>query len=240
MAFTSGCKPESTISSCSKIQVLDPESDLLDSASSTNIGRFGTENTACSVDNSSTMHSIYSCELELKDSKLRYYIDAISNARLMFESSSSFGSNAADNSSMDLFLHDMVAAVINASHGSSKCTSSFTENKVGNSLRRLHFDCMIECLDSKYSCLCSSGYKAWSILPLLLGRDRLVKEVEKEITGWTDLAGKSLDELIEKDMNLSIRKWTEVKVEAFEICMQIEDDVLKVLIDESVIDFCLC
>ncbi|XP_010921990.1 uncharacterized protein [Elaeis guineensis] len=236
----SGCKPESTLSSCSKIQALDPESDLLDSASSTNIGRFDTENTACSVGNSSTMHGIYSCEFELKDSKLRYYIDAISNAGLLFESSSSFGSNVADYSSIDLFLHDMVEAMINASHISTKCSSGFREDKEGSSLGRLDFDCMIECLDSKYSCLCSSGYKAWSILPLLLSKDRLVKVVEKEITGWTDLAGKTLDELIEKDMNLSTGKWTEFKVEAFEICMQIEDNVLQVLIDETVIDFCLC
>ncbi|XP_008797631.2 uncharacterized protein LOC103712785 [Phoenix dactylifera] len=236
----SGCKPDSTVSSCSKIQALDRESDLLDSASSTNIGNFDTDNTACPVDNISTMHSIYSCKPELKDSKLGYYIDAISNAGLLFESSSSFGSNAAENLSMDLFLHDMAEAMIDASHISSKCSSGFTENKEGSSLRRLHFDCMIECLDSKYSCLCSSGYKAWSILPLFLGTDRLAKEVEKEITGWTRSAGKTLDELIEKDMNLSTGKWTEFKIEAFEICMQIEGDVLQVLIDETVIDFCLC
>lgn len=240
MTSTSGCKPESTVSSCSKIQALDPESDLLDSASSINIGKSDTENTARSVGNSSTMHSIYSCELEHKDSKLRYYIVAISNARLLLESSSSFGSNWADDSSIDLFLHDMLEAMINASNISSKCSSGFAANKEGSSLRRLHFDCMIECLDSKYGCLCSSGYRAWSILPLLLGKDMLVKEVEKEITGWTDLAGKILDELIEKDMNLSTGQWTEFKVEAFEICMQIEENVLQVLIDETVIDFCLC
>ncbi|KAG1347080.1 putative Epididymal secretory protein E1 [Cocos nucifera] len=236
----SGCKPESTVSSCRRMQALDPESDVLDSASSTNIGRFDTENTACSVGNSSTMHSIYSCELKLKDSKLRYYIDAISNAALLFESSSSFGSNVADYSSIDLFLHDMVEAMINASHIRTKCSSGFTENKERSSLWRLHFDCMIECLDSKYCCLCSSCYKAWSILPLLLSKDRLVKEVEKEITGWTDLAGKTSDELIERDMNLSTGTWTQFKVEAFEICMQIEDNVLQVLIDETVIDFCWC
>nr|DAD43007.1 TPA_asm: hypothetical protein HUJ06_001236 [Nelumbo nucifera] len=60
---------------------------------------------------------------------------------------------------------------------SYSCNLSFKEAKEGFLLRSFLFDCIIECLDSKYSHYCKSRYNTWGKLPLHMSGELLLQEV---------------------------------------------------------------
>ncbi|KAG6659817.1 uncharacterized protein LOC122302823 [Carya illinoinensis] len=110
------------------------------------------------------------------------------------------------------------------------------DTKEGNYLRRLLFDMVIECLDSKYGRYCNSGFKTWSRLPLCMSRDKLILDVAEEVRRWTDLVGMIPDEIIEWEMGHSLGKWTDFHIEVFETGAQIDGDILQFLVEEIVMD----
>ncbi|KAF2295320.1 hypothetical protein GH714_032567 [Hevea brasiliensis] len=77
-------------------------------------------------------------------------------------------------------------------------------------------------------------------VPLCMNTEMLIEEVGKEIRRWTNLAGMIPDEIIEWEMSHSLGKWTDFEIESFETGAQIDWDILQVLVDELVTDFCGC
>ncbi|CAL9071927.1 unnamed protein product [Musa textilis] len=111
----------------------------------------------------------------------------------------------------------------------------------GNPLRLLLLDCMMECLDSLYSCFYYTGCNSWFRSQMFLSKNRLAKSIEEEIIRWHHMAGKSLTELIEQDVQHPSSDWPSSKIGgSAEVSEDIEEDLLEYMINELVIDFCQC
>ncbi|ONK66387.1 uncharacterized protein A4U43_C06F7310 [Asparagus officinalis] len=186
---------------------LDMDSDLLDSASSSNISQ--------SLNKTPIKH-----EAEILETELSTASETVLDTELLFESI--YGSTKY---SLDSFLLDTLESIIDV-------LSLDFKPKEGNQLREFLYECANEVLDSKFTHSC------WLKLPLYLTRDCLMREIQVEIKGWMDLAGKGLDDLIEKEMKESNLNWTVCEIEAFETGVRIQGDILHELIDEMVVDLC--
>lgn len=220
--------------SCNTTVSFDLDNDLLDSATSIDIMRSDIKKIPDFTDRSSTEVS----EVKLPESKLSNASETILNAGLLFESICLYNSDGTAESSVKSFLLGLLETLIHALVIGPKSCSDYTEAEERNQLRVFIFDCIIECLDLKYSQFCKSGYKTWLKLPLFLRRDRLSREIQEEIKGWMGSAGRFLDDMIEKEMSHSTGKWTDCEIEAFETGTEVEIDILQALVDEMVIDLC--
>nr|XP_010926014.1 uncharacterized protein LOC105048414 [Elaeis guineensis] len=197
--------------SCNTTMSLDPDIDLLDSATSVDISRSDIEKTPNSTDRSSTKISA----VKLLESKLSNASETILNAELLFENFCLYNSDGLAESSVKSFLLDLLETIMHAFVMEPKSRSVSKEAEERNQLKEFIFDCIIECLDLKCSRSCKSGYKMRSNFHLFLSRDRLRREIQEEIKWWMGLTGKFLDDLIEKGMNHSTGKWMEFQIEAF-------------------------
>jgi len=195
------------------------DSDLLDSATSLSISQ-------------SPNKTLSMCKVGDAETELGTAVEVISDAELLFENISLYGSDKIPESSLDSFLLDTLESILDV------FCLNFKPAKEGNQQREFLFDCIMECLDSKFSHFCRSGFRTWRKLPSILNRDRLMREVHVEISGWRDLAGKAMDDLVDKEMKESNLKWTESASEAFETGVEIQSDILQALIDEMVTDLC--
>lgn len=193
------------------------DSDLLDSAASLSTTRL--------VSKTMTL-----CKGGILETEPGTVGEAISDAELLFEKISLSGSKGTGRSSLDSFLLDTLESIIDV------FCPNFKPGKEGNKLREFLFDCIMECLETKFSHFCRSGFRAWSKLPLLLNGDRLMREVYLELKGWRDLAGEAMDDLVEKSMEGSNLKWIGCDTEAFDTGMEIQSDILQGLIDEMLVD----
>ncbi|KAF3323823.1 hypothetical protein FCM35_KLT12554 [Carex littledalei] len=102
--------------------------------------------------------------------------------------------------------------------------------------RKLLFDCVNECLDSRIDYHFKAGYEAWSKGTVAV-RNGLHKRVYEEISGWKNMADWNVDEIVEKDMGTGLGTWMDFRVEAFEAGMDLEAEILNSLINEVVCDF---
>ncbi|KAJ8630696.1 hypothetical protein MRB53_024019 [Persea americana] len=225
----------SRLSHCQmQTQLHDP--DLLDSATSINSRkvRIGT------INNISSMLSIDTDEIGLTGVKLNYARDVIMNLELLFENLARYDADGigADTLVDPLFL-DMLEALAEHLRGSPRCSLGIPDVE-RNQLRGFLFDCMVESLDSRYSCYLESGFREWSKLPLSLSRGRLAGEIFEDIKKWRNLAGKDLDCIVEREMSNSFGKWTDFKPVVFDMGVEIERDILEILLDDMVMDLWQC
>ncbi|XP_076944348.1 uncharacterized protein LOC143614950 [Bidens hawaiensis] len=96
--------------------------------------------------------------------------------------------------------------------------------------RQLVFDCVSECVDSR----CRVWLRG---LAVVRKKDQLVEHVCNKINEWEQMKDCMVDELVDKDMsNGQRKKWLEYDVEAFEIGVEIERQLLGSLIDEAIVD----
>ncbi|XP_010265081.1 PREDICTED: uncharacterized protein LOC104602912 isoform X2 [Nelumbo nucifera] len=216
------------------------DADLSDSATSFNMRRAGYE---VAIDSTGILsrifHSIDLANIGLTGTKLDDAREVIMHAELMF---GNITLSHADGMASFLTgpLLDKLDALADTFWRSYSCNLSFKEAKEGFLLRSFHFDCIIECLDSKYSHYCKSGYKTWAKLPLHMSRELLLQEVYDEVRRWSDFAGKIPDEIIEREMSHALGKWTDFEIEAFEAGTEVELDILDILMDEIVMDLWQC
>ncbi|KAL9261977.1 hypothetical protein AKJ16_DCAP17010 [Drosera capensis] len=98
-------------------------------------------------------------------------------------------------------------------------------------------DCVLECLDLRYGQFFNSGCEVWSrLLPLHMDSKLLVRAVNEEVMKCTGSAGKHADVIIELEMSTSLGKWTDFKIEEFEMGSEIGLDIVQTLVDEIVIE----
>lgn len=166
-----------------------------------------------------SLHKDISTHLEVlfSESKIGFSAEAKFNASLLIENITN---------GKDLFIYYTLDAATKA--------LGATEAKDRNQLRWLLLDCMIECLGSLYNGFFASGAKH----SLSIKRKMLERAVCKEIEEWNDLAGRGMDEVFRKEMSRSNRTWTKFEIEALEIGVQIENDIVNKLVGEIVIDLC--
>ncbi|XP_073003955.1 uncharacterized protein [Typha latifolia] len=206
------------------------------SASLVNIRKLAAESNPYSTISNTTRHDASTFELAIQESKLRYSEEVVLNAELLLENISYFRSERTKSSSLAVFLHETMEAILDAFCISTRCTFSFAKTTEGNLLRNLVLDFIIEFLASLYSRYCNFGYNSWLKVLLFCIKDRLVAEIEKEMKSWYPMIGKAIEDLVEKDFDKSTEIWIDFSTKAFQIGMQIEDDILQILIDEVVLD----
>ncbi|MFS7909224.1 putative virus X resistance protein-like, coiled-coil [Helianthus anomalus] len=96
--------------------------------------------------------------------------------------------------------------------------------------RKLVFDCVSECVDSR----CAVWLRG---LAVVTRKDRLVEHVCNKVNEWEQMKDCMVDELVDKDMSCGQhKKWLDFDLEAFEIGVEIEGRLLGSLIDEAVVD----
>lgn len=221
---------------------MDYSFDLLDSATSEN-GYMGSKVVTDLLNHiSRILPSIDLAGGGLQGSRLTYIKEVILNAELLFGSAAERNSDGMKSMLRGPILFDELETLAGAMWTDFN-SIGFVESKEGRKdsrVRRFLFDCVIECLDSKYSKYCNSGFKAWRRVPSCMSTEMLIEEVGEEIRTWTNLAGMIPDEIIEWEMSHSLGKWTDFEIEAFESGAQIDWDILQVLVDELVMDLWDC
>jgi Domain of unknown function (DUF4378) len=136
------------------------------------------------------------------------------------------------NFSIHRFLLDLLKNLMEVFGGSLK------GEKEGCRLTNFLFDCIIEFLDWKYGYFCRSGYRDWLVISQSLNRDQMFKEVLKEMHRWTEMGGKALYILADRDMVNSMKKWSKCSFEGFEVGVEIENAMIHMLVEELVFDLC--
>ena len=233
--------PESIDYSYDRPQSSEADTDILDSATSLNKGRIGSEAVVADLVNyiSSVIHAINLAGARLGGNKLTHVKDVILNAEMLFEKAALANSDGS-RSFLGPFLVDELGTLTCATWTYSDIFSGFEDNSKGrNQLTGFLFDSVIEHLDTKYCIHSDSGYKAWTRLPWMDG-EKLIKLVAEEVRRWADLAGMIPDEIIEWEMSHSLGKWTDFEIEEFETGTEIDSDILQILVDEIVVDLHEC
>ncbi|XP_022722456.1 uncharacterized protein LOC111279709 [Durio zibethinus] len=101
--------------------------------------------------------------------------------------------------------------------------------------RKVLFDLVSECLDLRFRRYVGGGCREWAKGMTILRRNEwLVEEVYKEISGWRGMGDCMVDELVDKDMSSQYGKWLDFEVDAFELGADIEGQILNALVDEVV------
>ncbi|KAJ6371046.1 hypothetical protein OIU77_001538 [Salix suchowensis] len=134
------------------------------------------------------------------------------------------------------FLLDGHEALAGAMWKNLNCLLGFEDSKDGNQLKWFLLDCVIECLDSKYSRQCYSGFKAWKRIPSCMNVEMLIQEIGEEVRRWSGFAGMIPDEIIDWEMSNSLGKWTDFEIEGFETGAEIDWDILQTLVEEIAVD----
>ncbi|KAJ4973413.1 hypothetical protein NE237_006587 [Protea cynaroides] len=237
----SGCKmqPEPTDCFCDQHKTSGADADLLDSAASfsRSAGTGMVTNTISSI--SKMLDSIGLADIGLDENKLNHSREIILNAELLFRNASP--RDGEEEFIVGPILLAELEILVGALSTISDSRLGLIEAKERNQLNKFLFDCMIECLDLKYGHYCKTGFRIWKKMQIGMSRESLRREVYEEIRKWTNLAGRNLDEIIDREVvGHSLGKWMHFEVEAFEMGAEIEQDILKLLIDEMVIDLLPC
>uniref|UniRef100_A0A5B6Z2R2 DUF4378 domain-containing protein n=1 Tax=Davidia involucrata TaxID=16924 RepID=A0A5B6Z2R2_DAVIN len=218
-------------------QPLEPDADLLDSATSLSKGGSRSELVTDLLNYiSEVLYGINLAGARLKGSQLAHAKEVIMNAELVFGNGALHNSDGMGDFSVTCFLFNELETLASVIWTNCSCFLGFENTKEGNQLCGFPLDCVIEYLDSRYGRYSKSGFKAWTRLPLCMNAEMLIHEVVEEVRRWADLAGLIPDELIEKEMSYSLGKWTDFEIEAFEIGAEIGGDILQILVDEIVVD----
>ncbi|KAI3826040.1 hypothetical protein L1987_00082 [Smallanthus sonchifolius] len=157
---------------------------------------------------------------ELTESRLGYVKDILSNIESMFED----------------FILNRTSKIVNPRlFDQLEAQKPVFDKKHEPKLwRKLVFDCVSECVDSR----CRVWLRG---LAAVRTEDRLVEQVCDKISGWEQMKDCMVDELVDKDMSSGQhKKWLDFDFEAFEIGVEIERRLLKSLIDEAVVDMITC
>nr|CAB3476409.1 unnamed protein product [Digitaria exilis] len=113
--------------------------------------------------------------------------------------------------------------------------SDLTEDKKYEHTNFL-FDCIVESLDSKFCNYGKCGYKASLKLPFSLSKDLLKCQVLEDISNWKESSGTALRQVSVKEVDQVTARWDASQVEAFDISIAIENDILETLVGEFVLD----
>ncbi|CAN4123237.1 unnamed protein product [Withania somnifera] len=198
-----------------KFHSMEPDVDLLDSASSTS----GKKEDVKHVNNVRKIDPEKSPNWELE-----YVKDILCDIESMFMDFTMSRSQVIINP----HFFDQLERVNGCAHDELK------------QRRKVVFDCVGECLDLRCRRYVEGGYDTRSkCLMVVKNKERLAEEVHREISGWSGMGNCMVDELVDKDMSSYFGRWLDFEVEAFELGTQIEKRLLNSLIDEVVGDILL-
>ncbi|KAF3434491.1 hypothetical protein FNV43_RR25594 [Rhamnella rubrinervis] len=221
------------------LQSLESDAELLHSATSWNKESDSKRVKALVSHISKLLYSMSIAGGRLPESKLAYAREAILNAEL------SFGDVTPNNEDgMESLLITPILLKLETSENSiwtnMNVFTGLAATKVGDQFNEFLFDCLIECIDSRYSKCCNSGFRTWRRRPLCMTSEMIIQEVEEDIKRWAYFAGMITDEIVESEMSHSLGKWTDFDIEVFETAAEIDSGILHILVDEIVTDLWEC
>ncbi|PPR97703.1 hypothetical protein GOBAR_AA22966 [Gossypium barbadense] len=218
-------------------QPMEPDADLLDSATSLDKVTNVSEMIIDLVHRIFVlMHVVSNFAFGLSDDKLIHCKEVILKAELLFGNLTPWDLDGTDDFFLAPYIHEEVETLVAAMGVDFKSVLGIEQIKENYQLRGFLFDCAIECIDSKYSRYCNSGFRAWGSLPYCMNSGKLIRDVADEVRKWTKLAGMVPDELIEWEMSYSLGKWTDFDIEAYETGAEMGWDIVQTLVDEMVDD----
>ncbi|KAL0549387.1 hypothetical protein IC582_013869 [Cucumis melo] len=230
MDESSGCRMPAESVDCSfdRPPLSEPDTDLLDSATSLSEGNVGNERLSeVFTAISSILQSNNLTGIKLTGSKLARAKDIMLNTEILF------GRDENNLLILPLFIDELETFTCEMWANSSS-VGSLEEVKEVNHLRGFLFDCLIECLDSKHSQLYYGGSNAWiRTLPRQSAR-AFIRDVEKEIKKWVHFVGMMTDEIVEWEMSHSLGKWSDFSIEELESGAEIDGYILQMLVEEIV------
>jgi hypothetical protein len=206
------------------------DSDIVDlsmSIDTTKTGVHGSDEIPC-------VQSFAAHDFKFLEWRLHSIGEAIANAELLLDSSLFCGTPST------LSLHSFIVEMLETVEGfcgGSESLGFKEENKYQRT--NFLFDCIVESLDSKFRDFGKCGYKAWLRLPLALSKDLLKREVSEEISSWVNTVEAPLNRTVKEELDQVVAAgWDVCRVEAFDISVAIEDDILEALLGEFASDQC--
>ncbi|CAO2193497.1 unnamed protein product [Urochloa humidicola] len=197
------------------------ESDIVNLAMSVDTRKTDSEEALCDNDKLSCPQNFLAHDSKFLESRLHSIGEAaISNAELLL------------GSSLHLFSIEMLENTVDMFGGEY---SDLTEDKKYQHTNFL-FDCIVESLDSKFCNFGKCGYKAWLKLPLSLSKDLLKCQVLEDISDWRESRGTALRQVSDKEVDQVTARWDANQIEAFDISIAIENDILEALVGEFALD----
>ncbi|CAO2174490.1 unnamed protein product [Urochloa humidicola] len=197
------------------------ESDIVNLSMSVDTRKTDSEEALCDNDKLSCSQNFLAHDSKFLESRLHSIGKAaISNAELLLGSSLHLFSIEMLENTKDMF-------------GGEYC--DLTEDKKYQHTNFL-FDCIVESLDSKFCNFGKCGYKAWLKLPLSLSKDLLKCQVLEDISNWRESSGTALRQVSDKEVDQVTARWDASQVEAFDISIAIENDILEALVGEFALD----
>ncbi|XP_030452035.1 uncharacterized protein LOC115673911 [Syzygium oleosum] len=219
------------------LQPLNLEAELLDSATSLENGSSYRNMLIDLIDRITRLiGGLDLLVLELTGSRLTHAKDVMLHAELLFADLTRRHSSGMKDFIITLFLLDELECAAATTWTDIKSLFGSEEAKEGNQLRRFLFDCLLECLDSKYRRYCNFGYQGWTRQSMFLNVEKLIKDVGGEVRKWACLAGMIPDGIIDYEMSNALGKWTDFDIEAFENGAELGEDILSNLVEEIVMD----
>lgn len=198
--------------------------------------RFHTDNLSTNVGDKPSTDISCSDESKLEITKFSHPADAISNAKSLIEEILLFKSDRKTHSTVESCFRETIETRRNALGSCGKCSSTCMIPEGENPISQLLLDSMIASLDSFYSCFSCTGGKSRFGCQMLLSKKRLAKFIEDEIISWHSMAGKSLAELIEQDLQNPKTDWLPLKLGEKELAEQIENDIFELLNHELAVE----
>ncbi|XP_043711167.1 uncharacterized protein LOC122660059 [Telopea speciosissima] len=199
-----------------KIQPMEVEAELSDSACSTSTGKRGVKlKTSFSVSGSA----------QSEKWELEYVREILCNVELMFSDYTLGRVREIINPHLFYQLENEKPGL--RSEGERGCAPR----------RKMVFDCVSESLDLRCRRYAGGGYRTWANgVAMVRRKGWLAEEVCNEISGWTSMGDWMVDELVDKDMSSQYGRWLDFEIEAFEVGVELERELLSSLVDEVVTD----
>jgi hypothetical protein len=174
----------------------------------------------------SDISDVTQCPKKSRNTELEYIGDVLSSVNILTEVLGSLFVNQ-DGTALDPHLFDKLENM-----------NAYTQGKDHfgcQGYRRLLFDCVNECLETRRGTYFRAGYATWSKGVAALSRG-IETEVCKEITNWKSMGEWVVDELVDKDMSTELGTWVDFRVEEYESGEEVEREILSSLLDEVIDD----
>ncbi|CAL4965015.1 unnamed protein product [Urochloa decumbens] len=207
------------------------ESDIVDLAMSIDTRKADAEEILHEDDKLSCLQTTFAHDFKILESRLQSIGEAVSNVEVLL------GIDLLPSTVSDLPLHHFMIEMLENTmdmFGGGEY-SKLTEDKKYQHTNFL-FDCIVESLDSKFCNFGKCGYKAWLKLPLNLSKDLLKGQVLEDISNWRESSGTALRQVSDKEVDQVTARWDASQVEAFDISIAIENDILEALVGEFALD----
>lgn len=174
---------------------------------------------------------------QLQRKKLVEARQTISNAEVTLKNFALYVSCGIIDFALESILIDMLEVTVGAFRVGKRTIPGQNDAEDKNHIQQCLFDCMIQSLASRYSHFFKTGYKILPKNPFFQTENQfMIREVHNEIKGWINLAGKILDDLIQKELYDSTIMWKDCEIEALETGTEIEREILGALVYEMVTD----